>query len=473
MENYKVEREVNLRDISANVLKAWKKILIVIVLLVVVLSGYSIKKAKTNAVASDVTSVAKSLTNEQKNEAEETFAQYKYYYEQNQNFSQKAGSFINTLDPYNTPMVQIELVISTNISNPVTYFQNLNLTDDQMNQISNLLNLDETTSVQDLIFISDGAEKSDANSVNLITGDKTTNIIFDLKMIGVSQDNFSAVADILMDAVNNETNTLLEKGYSISATEVSRNWSESYSQEVVDYQSNYSSQYDKIKSQLKDLQSPSSLTGDTLVYYQALVKDYVKSEKTASVSVFSAKKGIKYLLVSIILAIILAYLVEIVRYMKSHTVKTAGDLVLADCGPVLGIVVPAEKKKKLFTKQIRNLAAPGVAAPDAALKLASIEIARELEKNHLRSIFICCDGEDADTKKTIDQLSVNLKDKFTIQSGSPAVNADALEKFTESDAVVFAATAWATPDNILAKEVHMAKRYGQVLIGSILIKKLD
>lgn len=471
MDNYTINREVNLRDISANVLNEWKKLLILIILLFLAMFSVGIKKEYSNKQAKEISTASNGLTEVQKNEVEELFAQYKVLYKQNKLYSARSTSLMNTLDPYNTPAVSIQFVVSVNISNPVMYYQNLNLTDDQKNQLADLSGLDDANSVTGLIYVSDGTDQV-LESSNLITENNSKNVIMDVEMVGISQDDMAAASNILADAVGNETNALADAGYTIEVAEVSRGWNETFSPMVLKYQDNFDTQYDKIKSKFNDLKDPSSLVGDEKVYYQELISDFVKSEDETNASVFSAKLLLKSIGISIVLSIFLVYLIEGLKYLMSHTVKTAGDLILSGAGPVLGVAVPSEKKKYCFAKQIRNLSVPGVCAEETTIRLASLEIKNQLLDAHFKSLFVCCDLNDTDTKNAVELLCAPLKSSFSIYVGSPSNNVEDFNKFCECESVAFVTTAYSTPDHVLAKEVSMAKRTGKYFAGSILVKRV-
>lgn len=472
MENYENGIEMDQKVVIANVLKSWKKIVLLMVILFTALMGYSYKKVKSNQTANDPSVASALLSNDQKQMADNTFSQYKSFYEQYQYYSSKSVSLINTLDPYQTPQMTLSYVISTDISNPVSFYQNMLLSSEQESSMSSLLNLNEQSSVNELIFVDSSTSNiNQSDHINITLNNEEGNVAMDVVVVGVSEDNANAVADIISEAVNNETNLLAEKGFTVSCAEISRNWSTTYSQNVADYQSHFMEQLEKTTTQLNNLKDPASLSTEEKTYYQALVNKYIGTKSTNQTV---TKKGIiKYVAASILLALILGYFIEVMKYLLTDKVKSSANLDAIGCGPVLSVIVPETKKKKCFSKQIQHLLTADAAPQDEAIRLAVSEIEKQMNRDHLQRLFICFSANDKSAKKIVNLMISPLSESVSVKAGSPTINADDYKQLIACDAVVFVETAFHSKENNVQKEVSLAKRNGIVSIGSLLINTVD
>lgn len=470
MDNYENNKEIDMREVTATILVKWKKVLIIIILLFMALSSYQvIKTAKSNK-SSDVASAAASLTDEEKQAVDNTFSLYQYYYTQYQNYSEKSKSFMNLLNPYQTPILNVNFTITTTISNPGNYYQNIYLSQSQINQLNELLNTDEQTSVSDLLSASVSEQSNDSSSINVFSGSDEKSFILNVQLLGVSQENTDAAANIISDAINAQTSLLDEKGYSASEAEISRSWEEGYSQTVGVYQSDFDLQYEKIKEQYNLLQDPSDLTDNQKTYYKALINDYL--DVTAkSGRLLSPKKLILFLLASFMIVIILFYFYETIKSVLSKTVKTERDLVLAGCGSVFGVIVNSSPKKQLFSKQIIHLIAPDYHSEDEVLQLASNRILQQMKNQHAVSLFICNDSSNESSIKVVKHLCELLSQQIKVNVGAPGCNVADYTNFISSDSVLFIKSSGIDSDKMMIQEVDMANTNDKTIIGSILIKK--
>ena len=474
MNNYYSNKSMDLHEVTANVLKNWKKIPLLVIVLVLMLSAYSFKKEKSAVNSQSIASTSASLTDTQKETVENVFLQYQYYYSQNKNYIKKSTSLLNTLNPYHTPSVTLSFVANTNIINLSSFFQDLDLTDEQENQLTSLLNLDGETSAEDLIYTGDldNNNSTDNSSATIVTSEEANNIAMNIQLVGVSEQNSNAAADILVDAINNKINWLIQSGYSISISEITRNYSESYSKAVADFQASFSENFEKIKTQLSSLKTPSALTDEENTYYQALVRNYMNPESANAKTSISAIKIIKNIMLSILLGIIIGYFVEAIKYQKSHTVKIVDDLVLAGADPVFTKYISGEEDSSKFTRKIRKLSGAASTPNAEAIQLATAEIMKIMEKNNFHRLYICYDANDQETKKVLNALSAQFKNKLLILSGSPLTSSKSFDEFAESESVLFLKTAYVSSDNTLLKEIDMAKRNNVNIVGSLLVKNI-
>lgn len=470
MDNYENNKEIDMREITATVLMKWKKVLALIIVFFLGLTSYQIIKTKKNNNTGDLSTAVSALTDEGKNVVDNTFSQFQYYYTQYKNYSEKGNSFVNLLNPYKTPILNINFTITTTISNPVNYYQNLNLSQTQTSQLNELINIDEQTSVSDLISANISDQSSETSNISIVSGTDERNLILNVQVIGVPQGNSEASANIIADAVAAQSDLLSEKGYSTSASEVSRTWKEGYSQKVADYQLDFDTQFEKIKEQYTALQDPSGLTDSEKAYYQVLINDYLDVQAKSSHFV-SLKKLIIFFLASIVIAIILFYFIEAIKSALSKTVKTERDLVLAGCGPVLGVIVTTSAKKHLFSKKIIQLTAPDFTSEDEVLQLASVRILRQMKNQRATNLYICNDSSNNDVSRVIKHLSALLGNQVTISAGTPGCNTADYSNLVSSDAVLFIKTSGIDSDKNLVREVDITSRNNKNIIGSILIKK--
>lgn len=473
MDNYEDNKEIDIREVTATILVKWRKVLIIMILFFMALSSYQvIKTAKSNK-SVDVASAAASLTDEEKQAVDNTFSLYQYYYTQYQNYSEKSKSFMNLLNPYQTPILNVNFTITTTISNLGNYYQNIYLSQSQINQLDELLNIDEQTSVSDLLSASVSEQSNDSSSLNVFSGSDEKSFILNVQLLGVSQENTDAAANIISDAINAQTSLLEKKGYSASEAEISRSWEEGYSQTVGVYQSDFNLQYEKIKAQYNLLQDPSDLTDNQKTYYKVLINDYLDvTDVTAKSSrLVSPKKLILFLLASFIIAIILSYFYETIKSVLSKTVKTERDLVLAGCGSVLGVIVNSSPQKQLFSKQIIHLIAPDYRSEDEVLQLASNRILQQMKNQHAVSLFICNDSSNKSSIKVVKHLCELLNQQIKVNVGAPGCNVADYTNFISSDSVLFIKSSGIDSDKMMIQEVDMAKTNDKTIIGSILIKK--
>lgn len=471
MDNYENNKEIDMREITATVLMKWKKVLVLIIVFFLGLTSYQIIKTKKNNNTGDLSTVVSSLTDEEKNVVDDTFSQFQYYYTLYKNYSDKSNSFINLLNPYKTSILNINFAITTTISNPINYYQNLNLSQTQTSKLNELLNIDEQTSASDLISANISDQGNDTSNINIVSGTDERNLILNVQVIGVPQENSEASANIIADAVAAQSDLLNEKGYSTSVSEVSRTWEEGYSQKVADYQLDFDTQFGKIKEEYTALQDPSGFTDGEKAYYKVLVNDYLDVQAKSS-HLVSLKKLIIFFLASIVIAIILFYIIEAIKSALSKTVKTERDLVLAGCGPVLGVVVTTSAKKQLFSKKIIQLTAPDFTSEDEVLKLASARILQQMKNQRATNLYICSDSNNNDASRVIKRLSALLGNQVTIHAGAPGCNTADYSNLVSSDAVLFIKSSGIDSDKNLIREVDITNRNNKSIIGNILIKKV-
>lgn len=447
------EVELNILDMLAAVLRKWRIVVLVAILMAAIVGGidyYSRSKEYNNNKSGEALAAAKSLLNEvDQKEVEQLYAGYKTYNEKITNLQNYVdGSVIMHMDYNNVSSISYEYLIKADQDNIISSFSSMSLGDEEYQKIADIYgeNVDARY-IYEVVEISgstgEGGYAVDASGEsNSLLGEGSIlpkySGIMKLNITAETKKQCEEVYAVAKSAIDNHISELEKAGVEVSVREIANNYKQSYRKDLADLQQEKISE----KTELLTKQSAyykeniSSLPELKKNYFDLLKESERIEEKEIKVNLVSAVLGFILGAIIVVMVIIVVYLANGKIKTKEELQKLTGKATMASVKMNRGYKLPLN----MLINKWADLWEGGRYVPVGtdAVKLAAAKMVQEANNQKVENVFVICQNETKNAKKVLSELKEECgKKKIEVTYGNPDMDSKAYGDYVKAASVCF------------------------------------
>lgn len=500
------EIQISIKDMVYQVLRKWRIMLIMVLVLAVVCGfGSSVMSAlssgsdddadsgltKSQKLEKTVKSTASGLSEQIKYETELAFESYKEYVVQASEIQRYLSNSVKMeIDSSSAPTYTLNYVIDTHYNAVYPTIEYKDFTSDIISVYgSRLINNDTTSKIRDEIgWDTDLAYIQELITTNFSSSqdqdsssDSSLNSAVDTMTVTIyapDEETARNIGKIIKDEISSQKSEMEKIFGSFDITLVSEQYSETVANDILSAKQGYVSNLNTIFTAINNLSK--NMTTAQTAYYNALVAQYMydgsdddivtavpdtsdtAEESSSSVKITLDKKNAA---VGILAGIIIVVLIEVLKYIYIARIKRAEDMDYTFGVKVFGVQSPEKKGidkalEKAFASRLLSY------SNDERLSMINAGIAISAEKNSIKSLYITGSVSD---DVLAENIAEGLKGKVSsVEFGrSILVDPESLEKMSKCDAVVLIERTHDSRCDEIKNELDICKTSGVKVLGSV------
>ena len=423
------EVQIDLMTLLHYILRKWRSIIVVMLIVAVAANLYSVKKsmsvvASVSAAEEEVDiekqieNAKEELTADELEQVERVYSMYEYnsqLYQENDEYLEK--SMLMQLNPNEIPTVMLNYQFRKDqadeeLSNIFTMYENALLDEDTCTAIIQVFGEEyANTSVRELISVTDTENVQNSDIIKL-QNDKNSGIL-SIQIYADSEEQCEQVAEIVKKRVMEYTEQLQQIFgiYTVNAI------SEQY---YISSDSNLNMQKSDVVNAVNDAYTAlknisSGLSEKQMTYYNLLVKGIEdkttskeNTDETAEITANVQYISMKYILIGLLAGMFLAVCWYAVVYIMTQTVKDVDEVKIITNLPVFGTVLGSNEngKRNIIDRWIDSWFAHDKKSENNELLLTRIshEVAMLAGQKDKRNLLVACSESDQNLKKQADSL---------------------------------------------------------------------
>lgn len=496
------EIQISIKDMVYQVLRKWRIMLIMVLVLAVVCGfGSSVMSAlssgsdddadsgltKSQKLEKTVKSTASGLSEQIKYETELAFESYKEYVVQASEIQRYLSNSVKMeIDSSSAPTYTLNYVIDTHYNAVYPTIEYKDFTSDIISAYgSRLINNDTTSKIRDEIgWDTDLAYIQELITTNFSSSqdqDSSLNSAVDTMTVTIyapDEETARNIGKIIKDEIPSQKSEMEKIFGSFDITLVSEQYSETVANDILSAKQGYVSNLNTIFTAINNLSK--NMTTAQTAYYNALVAQYMydgsdddivtavpdtsdtAEESSSSIKISLDKKNAA---VGILAGIIIVVLIEVLKYIYIARIKRAEDMDYTFGVKVFGVQSPEKKGidralEKAFASRLLSY------SNDERLSMINAGIAISAEKNDIKSLYITGSVSD---DALAEKIAEGLKGKVSsVEFGrSVLVDPESLEKMSKCDAVVLIERTHDSRCDEIKNELDICKTSGVKVLGSV------
>lgn len=466
------DRSFSSRDLWATLIK--KRAFISVVVIISAICGCLMgvvkeKRAQQSYLNNDVTALALQLSQSDRDIVNSMASQYITAVKQQKQLTTYSNSFLMDINPYSTSVLQMQYLYSGKISNPVSLFEDPELSDSEIETIQNLIGVDGNFSVNTLISVSSSNSIPDSFSGLAVSNAMTSlinlydvndgSLLINIECVLNDSQSGEQIFNILSQAYDRKLQNFLNDGEVSEIHLLNHNVLDKYSEKVASFQKNITADMEVVQKRITTIPQ-TTMSDSQKAYFSALIQNNQTDSAEPAVQAISKKAIIKYGIVGFAGGLILSIWVICIKYSLSNKVRVREDLDCAGIDPVIGTISNFGNKKGYFNHRIYQLSGKDVISKD----YASFAIQESLKRYQSNQMMVICEPND---KKYFDDI--NSGNQLTGCAGNPSNDVKSFQDFLQADSVLFVAVAHKSNYFTLCKNVALCKKYGKKVVGGILV----
>ena len=428
------EVQIDLMTLLHYILRKWRSIIVVMLIVAVAANLYSVKKSMSEAAAVSTTeevdiekqieNAKEELTADELEQVERVYSMYEYnsqLYQENKEYLEK--SVLMQLNPNEIPTVMLNYQFKKDqadeeLSNIFTMYENALLDEDTCTAIIQVFGEEyANTSVRELISVTD-TENGQNSDIIKLQKDKNSGIL-SIQIYAGSEEQCKQVAEIVKTRVLEYTEQLQQIFGNYTVNAISEQYYISSDSNLNMQKSDVVNVVNEVCTAIKNITS--GLSEKQIGYFNLLTKDcedqtLVKedTQETANMTANVQYISMKYVLIGLLAGMFLAVCWYAVIYIMTQTVKDVDEVKIITNLPVFGTVLGSNEhgKRNIIDQWIDSWFAHDKKSENNELLLTRIshEVAMLAGQKDKRNLLVACSESDQNLKKQADSLVEKLRE---------------------------------------------------------------
>lgn len=490
------EVQIDLMTLLHYILRKWRSIIVVMLIVAVAANLYSVKKSMSEAAAVSTTeevdiekqieNAKEELTADELEQVERVYSMYEYnsqLYQENKEYLEK--SVLMQLNPNEIPTVMLNYQFKKDqadeeLSNIFTMYENALLDEDTCTAIIQVFGEEyANTSVREFISVTD-TENGQNSDIIKLQKDKNSGIL-SIQIYAGSEEQCEQVAEIVKKRVLEYTEQLQQIFGNYTVNAISEQYYISSDSNLNVQKSDAVNAVNNAYTAMKNITS--GLSEKQIGYFDLLTKDYedqtlVKedTQETANMTANVQYISMKYILIGLLAGMFLAVCWYAVIYIMTQTVKDVDEVKIITNLPVFGTVLRNNEngKRNMIDRWIDSWFAHDKKSENNDLLLTRIshEVAMLAGQKDKKCLLIACSGSDQNVKKQADSLVEKLRKlgmNVTSTDGLVSDNTEVLKQLESADSAVFVEQLMKSERNQIREAVELCRRCQVEVLGSVIV----
>lgn len=490
------EVQIDLMTLLHYILRKWRSIIVVMLIVAVAANLYSVKKSMSEAAAVSTTeevdiekqieNAKEELTADELEQVERVYSMYEYnsqLYQENEEYLEK--SMLMQLNPNEIPTVMLNYQFKKDqadeeLSNIFTMYENALLDEDTCTAIIQVFGEEyANTSVRELISVTD-TENGQNSDIIKLQNDKNSGIL-SIQIYADSEEQCEQVAEIVKKRVMEYTEQLQQIFGIYTVNAISEQYYISSDSDLNMQKSDVVNVVNEVCTVIKNITS--GLSEKQIGYFNLLTKDcedqtLVKedTQETANMTANVQYISMKYVLIGLLAGMFLAVCWYAVIYIMTQTVKDVDEVKIITNLPVFGTVLRSNEngKRKIVDRWIDSWFAHNKKSENNELLLTRIshEVAMLAGQKDKRNLLVACSESDQNLKKQADSLVEKLRElgmNVTSTDSLVSDNTEVLKQLESADSAVFVEQLMKSERNQIREAVELCRRCQVEVLGSVIV----
>lgn len=490
------EVQIDLMTLLHYILRKWRSIIVVMLIVAVAANLYSVKKSMSEAAAVSTTeevdiekqieNAKEELTADELEQVERVYSMYEYnsqLYQENEEYLEK--SMLMQLNPNEIPTVMLNYQFKKDqadeeLSNIFTMYENALLDEDTCTAIIQVFGEEyANTSVRELISVTD-TENGQNSDIIKLQNDKNSGIL-SIQIYADSEEECEQVAEIVKKRVMEYTEQLQQIFGIYTVNAISEQYYISSDSDLNMQKSDVVNVVNEVCTVIKNITS--GLSEKQIGYFNLLTKDcedqtLVKedTQETANMTANVQYISMKYVLIGLLAGMFLAVCWYAVIYIMTQTVKDVDEVKIITNLPVFGTVLRSNEngKRKIVDRWIDSWFAHNKKSENNELLLTRIshEVAMLAGQKDKRNLLVACSESDQNLKKQADSLVEKLRElgmNVTSTDSLVSDNTEVLKQLESADSAVFVEQLMKSERNQIREAVELCRRCQVEVLGSVIV----
>lgn len=487
---YNHEEEIDLIQLAFSILHKYRQILMTVVICAVLAAGFGLAKnayssyAAGKAADSEDVAVAKSAAQqkydeemlayrEEKTKHDTNVQEYQEELLENQQAIESTKikiqntqeyldySVLNTIDPYNVPVAQADLYVSTDYKiMPGMDYQNVDYTDAVLKAYSSLITNSET---MEKIAKVVGMEERYLRELVSVSGDSSTRLLT-IRAYGADEATANKILDALLVRMEDVRPTIQSTVGSHSIAQLTRTSTVSVMTWLRDNQQQNRDDLTNLQNQVTTLEAADRVLEQSIEDEQQALEAMELPEKPKEESSMA-----KMVILGALLGGILACGVVVVKFLLDGMVYSASELNRSTGLPVLGALASDRTKKagKLDAKLYQMEGRPDGSADAEMLCLMAQTIRSRAPE--AKNILVTGDlpADQLEALAAALQATEPLRGQSVTAAESILKAAATVPHVVAADAIVLAADCTVTRTDAVREQNEKIVRLGKQILGCI------
>ena len=487
---YNHEEEIDLIQLAFSILHKYRQILMTVVICAVLAAGFGLAKnayssyAEGKAADSEDVAVAKSAAQqkydeemlayrEEKTKHDTNVQQYQEELLENQQAIESTkikiqnaqeyldNSVLNTIDPYNVPVAQADLYVSTDYKIlPGMDYQNVDYTDAVLKAYSSLITNSET---MDKIAKTVGMEERYLQELVSVSGDSSTRLLT-IRAYGADEATANKILDALLVRMEDVRPTIQSTVGSHSIAQLTRTSTVSVMTLLRDSQQQNRDDLTNLQNQVTTLEAADRVLEQSIEDEQQALEAMKLPEAPEEGTSMP-----KLIVLGALLGAVLACGVVVVRFLLDGMVYSASELNRSTGLPVLGALASDRTKKagKLDAKLYQMEGRPDGSADAEMLCLMAQTIRSRAPE--AKNILVTGDlpADQLEALAAALQATEPLRGQSVTAAESILKAAATVPHVVAADAIVLAADCTVTRTDAVREQNEKILRLGKQILGCI------
>jgi len=486
---YNHEEEIDLIQLAFSILHKYRQILMTVVICAVLAAGFGLAKnayssyAEGKAADSEDVAVAKSAAQqkydeemlayrEEKTKHDTNVQQYQEELLENQQAIESTkikiqntqeyldNSVLNTIDPYNVPVAQADLYVSTDYKiMPGMDYQNVDYTDAVLKAYSSLITNSET---MDKVAKTVGMEERYLRELVSVSGDSSTRLLT-IRAYGADEATANKILDALLVRMEDVRPTIQSTVGSHSIAQLTRTSTVSVMTWLRDNQQQNRDDLTNLQNQVTTLEAADRVLEQSIEDEQQALEAMELPEKPKEAG------KLKMVILGALLGGVLACGVVVVKFLLDGMVYSASELNRSTGLPVLGALASDRTKKagKLDAKLYQMEGRPDGSADAEMLCLMAQTIRSRAPE--AKNILVTGDlpADQLEALAAALQATEPLRGQSVTAAESILKAAATVPHVVAADAIVLAADCTVTRTDAVREQNEKIVRLGKQILGCI------
>lgn len=490
------EVQIDLMTLLHYILRKWRSIIVVMLIVAVAANLYSVKKSMSEAAAVSTTeevdiekqieNAKEELTADELEQVERVYSMYEYnsqLYQENEEYLEK--SMLMQLNPNEIPTVMLNYQFKKDqadeeLSNIFTMYENALLDEDTCTAIVQVFGEEyANTSVRELISVTDTENVQNSDIIKL-QNDKNSGIL-SIQIYADSEEQCEQVAEIVKKRVMEYTEQLQQIFGIYTVNAISEQYYISSDSNLNMQKSDVVNVVNEVCTVIKNITS--GLSEKQIGYFNLLTKDcedqtLVKedTQETANMTANVQYISMKYVLIGLLTGMFLAVCWYAVVYIMTQTVKDVDEVKIITNLPVFGTVLGSNEngKRNIIDRWIDSWFAHDKKSENNELLLTRIshEVAMLAGQKDKRNLLVACSESDQNLKKQADSLVEKLRElgmNVTSTDSLVSDNTEVLKQLESADSAVFVEQLMKSERNQIREAVELCRRCQVEVLGSVIV----
>lgn len=490
------EVQIDLMTLLHYILRKWRSIIVVMLIVAVAANLYSVKKSMSEAAAvstaeevdieKQIENAKEELTADELEQVERVYSMYEYnsqLYQENKEYLEK--SVLMQLNPNEIPTVMLNYQFKKDqadeeLSNIFTMYENALLDEDTCTAIIQVFGEEyANTSVRELISVTD-TENGQNSDIIKLQKDKNSGIL-SIQIYAGSEEQCEQVAEIVKKRVLEYTEQLQQIFGNYTVNAISEQYYISSDSDLNMQKSDVVNVVNEVCTVIKNITS--GLSEKQIGYFNLLTKDcedqtLVKedTQETANMTANVQYISMKYVLIGLLAGMFLAVCWYAVIYIMTQTVKDVDEMKIITNLPVFGTVLRSNEngKRNIVDRWIDSWFVHDKKSENNELLLTRIshEVAMLAGQKDKKCLLIACSGNDQNVKKQADSLVEKLRElgmNVTSTASLVSDNTEVLKQLESADSAVFVEQLMKAERNQIREAVELCRRCRVEVLGSVIV----